>query len=170
MTTQGQSLDELILASMNEIKKNGHEYKLIEDKNLINEKRAFAKKIIEKHNGENKHIEKVILSITKESSDFIGQKKVEMKDIIGTCRVDLEHLTWKDSLIFLQQYTSFLPLKELNIPKFLEKMQSNDFSETLKLIEHPKNSNLYYILDGTNRIVLAKNLGLDYIKAEIYTV
>ena len=169
MTTQGQALDELILASMNEMKTNGHEYKLIEDKNLINEKKVFAKKVLEKHSHENKHTEKVILSITKESSDYIGQKTVEMKDIIGTCRVDLEHLTWRDSLIYLQQYTSFLPLKEINIPKFLEKMQTNSFSETLKLIEHPKNSNHYYILDGTNRIVLAKNLGLDYIKAEIYT-
>lgn len=169
MTTQGQALDELILASMKELKENGHEYKLIKNKNLINEKKAFAKKIIEKYSSQSKDVEKVILSITKESPNFIGQKRIEMKNIIGTCRVDLENLTWRNSLIFLQQYASFLPLKELNIPKFLEKMQSNDFSETLKLIEHPKNSNNYYILDGTNRIVLAKNLGLDYIKAEIYS-
>lgn len=169
MTIPGQTLDELIVASKDEIKKNGHQYTLIEDKNLISERKDIAKKLVEKHNSEKKNIEKVILSITKESKDFIGDRKVEMKDIIGTCRVDLEHLTWRDSLIFLQQYTSFLPLKELNVPKFLEKMQNNDFNETLKLIEHPKNSGEYYVLDGTNRVVLAKNLGLDYITAEIYT-
>ncbi|MGL4452809.1 MAG: hypothetical protein ACRCTZ_16705 [Sarcina sp.] len=169
MANPGQNLNELIEASTEEIKKNGHEYTLIEDKDLISEKTEVAKKLIEKHNIEQKNIEKVILSITKQSKDFLGERKVEMKDIVGTCRVELEHLTWRDSLIFLQQYTSFLPLEELNVPKFLEKMQDNDFAETLKLIEHPKDSGEYYVLDGTNRVVLAKNLGLDYIKAEIYT-
>ncbi|MGL4655468.1 MAG: hypothetical protein ACRCWM_06260 [Sarcina sp.] len=169
MTMPGQNLNELITASEEEIKENGNQYTLIEDKDLISERRDFAEKLVEKHNSEKKNIEKIILSITKKSKDFLGERKVEMKDIIGTCRVDLEHLTWRDSLIFLQQYTSFLPLEELNVPKFLEKMQNNDFNETLKLIEHPKDSGEYYVLDGTNRVVLARNLGLDYIKAEIYT-
>ena len=169
MTIPRQDLEELLLASEEEIKNNGNHYKLIEDKNLISERKLDAQKLVEKHNSKKKNIENIVLSITKESNDFIGEKKVEMKDIVGTCRVDLAHLTWKDSLIFLQQYTSFLPLKELNVPKFLNKMETNDFAETLKLIEHPVDSKKYYVLDGTNRVVLARNLGLDSILAEIYT-
>ena len=169
MTIPGQDLNEIIQASQEEIKNKGNKYTLITDKTLISERKDTAKKLVEKHNTKKKDLETIILSLNKESKDFIGSKKINMIDIIGTCRVGLEHLTWRDSLIFLQQYASFLPLKELNVPKFLTKMENNDFTETLKLIEHPKDSNKYYVLDGTSRVILARNLGLDQILAEIYT-
>lgn len=146
-----------------------HKYTLIENDNEVKEKTEKIKNLVENHNNEKNNLETVLLTLDKKGNNFVGNRTISMNDIIGTSRVDLEHLTWKDSLIFLQKFTSFLPLEDVNIAKFLEKMQTNDFVETLKLIEYPRNSKKYYILDGTNRIVFAKNLGLEAIKAEIYS-
>lgn len=146
-----------------------HKYTLIENDNEVKEKTEKIKNLVESHSPENNSLETVLLTLDKKGTNFVGNKTIDMNDIIGTSRVDLEHLTWKDSLIFLQKFTSFLPLEDVNVAKFLEKMETNDFVETLKLIEYPRNSKKYYILDGTNRIVFAKNLGLEAIKAEIYS-
>ncbi|MGL4990212.1 MAG: hypothetical protein ACRC57_03440 [Sarcina sp.] len=146
-----------------------HKYTLIENDNEVKEKTEKIKNLVESHNNEKNNLETVLLTLDKKGTNFVGNRTIDMNDIIGTSRVDLEHLTWKDSLIFLQKFTSFLPLEDVNVAKFLEKMETNDFVETLKLIEYPRNSKKYYILDGTNRIVFAKNLGLEVIKAEIYS-
>lgn len=166
MTNPRQNLELLREAKETENIHKGHKYKLIDD---FKADKEHGQKLVNKHNPEKKNIETIILSLDKKGANFLEERKINMTDIVGTSRVDLEHLTWKDSLIFLQQFTSFLPMKEINIPKFLVKMETNDFIETLKLIEHPKDSGKYYILDGTNRIVLARNLGLEWIFAEVYS-
>ncbi|MGL5767250.1 MAG: hypothetical protein ACRCX8_16585 [Sarcina sp.] len=146
-----------------------HKYTLIDDKLEIGKREKHAHNLVHKHNPNAENLDKVMLTIDKDGKNYLGEERVNLEDIVGTSRVDLAHLTWKDSLIFLQRFASFLPLEELNVGKFMEKMTSNDFAEPLKLIEHPKGSKKFYVLDGTNRIVLAKNLGMECIRAEIYS-
>ena len=167
MTNPRQNLEVLREAKEDENIHKGHKYKLIKD---FNEDKENGQKLVNKHNPTKKNIETIILSLDKKGTNFLESRKINMEEIIGTSRVDLEHLSWKDSLIFLQQFASFLPMKEINVPKFLEKMETNNFIETLKLIEYPKNSRKYYVLDGTNRIVLARNLGLEWLYAEVFSV
>lgn len=169
MTDRFTNLEELHEGKLEENKNKKHKYTLVEDIEEIKSKTDNTIRLIEKHNPNKENLETVLLSTNVRGNNFVGNKEININNIVGTSRVDLKHLSWHDALIFLQRFSSVLPLEELDVPHFLDKMKTNNFAETLKLIEYPKNSKKYYILDGTSRIILARNLGLETIAAEIYS-
>lgn len=96
------------------------------------------------------------------------EAKIKLNDIVGTfTHLSYCGIPWIMAVPLLKRFQNNFPKTLKGKEDLFSKMRKNEFCEPLKIA---KIKDKYYILEGHNRIIIGKSLGLDYITADVYEV
>lgn len=96
----------------------------------------------------------------------IDDSKIYLKDIVGTwSHSSYCWIPWIMAVPLLKRFQNNFPKTLKDREELFSKMRKNEFYDKLKVVKFKNN---YYILEGHNRIIISKALGLDYITAQVY--